>query len=122
MAVVAAAGCGHGERGPERAAHEWVDALRQRDWGRACRSLVRPPRNCRAELASEYGGRVLALLPAGAYASGDDVTDNRTRFALRTTRQRRDTLTYFVVRKADGRWGIDPRVSVQGSASSTRSG
>jgi hypothetical protein len=116
LALAGMAGCGRDDSGSEKAARDWVDALSESDWDRACRSLLRPPRDCQADLAAQYDGRKLSLLPAGAYQSGDVVTDNKTRFALQATRERRETLTFFVVRKAEGGWRIDPRVAVQSRA------
>jgi len=117
LAAVAAPGCGHDESKPERAAHEWVASLRARDWEGACDALLRAPRNCPADLASQYDGRTLALLPPGAYASGDAVTDNRTRFALRATGEHRQAITYFVVRASREGQRIAPLVSVEGVSS-----
>ena len=117
-ALAAFAGCGAAANKPKQAAQDWVAALRAHDWASACDALIRAPRDCPADLASQYDGRTLTLLPPGAYANGDEVTDNRSRFALRVSREhRREGLTYFVVRRSEGRLGIEPQVSVEAASS-----
>ncbi len=116
MALSILLGCGGAaaQDSSPRLGREWVDDLRREDWRSACQALLERPRRCETALAADYGGRTIKLLAPGAYASGDDVNDNRTRFAMRVRRPGETTYVWFVVRKKGGRPRIDQEASVTG--------
>lgn len=75
LALVVAAGCGGAEeRGPGAVAGEWVRAINDRDWPRACELSAGPEHfPCDELLASAFDGFEGDIALEGAYfAAGDD--------------------------------------------------
>jgi hypothetical protein len=81
LALLALAACG-GERSGEDVARDWVAALNDRDWERACELRHDRADDCEDDTRRSFDGGKVKLRPARSYLSGSETNDNKTTFAF----------------------------------------